>query len=130
MAGCVKCILTPARSVAVRSRTPPYALGVHRAYPRSQHPTSLFFSSTTLPSKRDLLLRRLSTSAVSRRIKQEAPPETRLAMKSMFQQEDKTKESFLEAIDYFTREDVTHRRGHVEFIYAALKSLEEYGLQR
>jgi hypothetical protein len=51
-------------------------------------------------------------------------------MKSMFQQEDKTKESFLEAIDYFTREDVTHRRGHVEFIYAALKSLEEYGLQR
>jgi len=41
----------------------------------------------------------------------------------------KDKPSFLEMIKIFEDKDV-HRRNHVEFIYAALKNMEEYGLQK
>ncbi|CAG0919435.1 unnamed protein product [Notodromas monacha] len=71
-----------------------------------------------------------TSKAFRERIKQEQQPETRLSIKKMFANEDKAKETFLEAIEYFTRQDVTHRRGHVEFIYAALKEMEPYGLNR
>lgn len=43
--------------------------------------------------------------------------------------EHKSKDSFLEMIDIFINKDV-NRRNHTEFIYAALKNMKEYGVQR
>jgi evolutionarily conserved signaling intermediate in Toll pathway len=41
----------------------------------------------------------------------------------------KDKSSYLEMIDIFINKDV-HRRNHVEFIYAALKNMQEFGVIR
>ncbi|XP_063043172.1 evolutionarily conserved signaling intermediate in Toll pathway, mitochondrial [Engraulis encrasicolus] len=41
----------------------------------------------------------------------------------------KTKDSFNTAVDVFTSQD-KRRRGHVEFIYAALKKMPEFGVER
>ncbi|XP_061665017.1 evolutionarily conserved signaling intermediate in Toll pathway, mitochondrial [Syngnathoides biaculeatus] len=46
-----------------------------------------------------------------------------------FATEHKNKASFAEALEVFTKADV-RRRGHVEFIYAALKKMPEFGVQR
>ncbi|XP_077597677.1 evolutionarily conserved signaling intermediate in Toll pathway, mitochondrial [Stigmatopora nigra] len=46
-----------------------------------------------------------------------------------FAVEDKTKASFTEALEAFSRGDV-RRRGHVEFIYAALSKMAEFGVER
>ncbi|XP_028329989.1 evolutionarily conserved signaling intermediate in Toll pathway, mitochondrial [Gouania willdenowi] len=43
--------------------------------------------------------------------------------------ETKTKATFNKVIEVFTRQDV-RRRGHVEFIYAALKKMPEFGVER
>lgn len=41
----------------------------------------------------------------------------------------KTKETYLEVIKMFEERD-TRRRGHVEFIYAALSRMKEFGVQK
>lgn len=41
----------------------------------------------------------------------------------------KTKATFKKAIDVYIKSDV-RRRGHVEFIYAALKKMPEFGVER
>ncbi|XP_034020275.1 evolutionarily conserved signaling intermediate in Toll pathway, mitochondrial [Thalassophryne amazonica] len=41
----------------------------------------------------------------------------------------KTKATFIKAVDTFTSRDM-RRRGHVEFIYAALKKMPEFGVER
>ncbi|XP_055851896.1 evolutionarily conserved signaling intermediate in Toll pathway, mitochondrial [Episyrphus balteatus] len=43
--------------------------------------------------------------------------------------QDKTKEAYLDMITIFEDRSV-HRRNHVEFIYAALKSMTEFGVER
>ncbi|MED6269569.1 hypothetical protein CHARACLAT_000768 [Characodon lateralis] len=43
--------------------------------------------------------------------------------------EYKTKDTFNKVIDVFTKRDI-RRRGHVEFIYAALKKMSEFGVER
>lgn len=43
--------------------------------------------------------------------------------------EVKTKATFNKVIDVFTKKDI-RRRGHVEFIYAALKKMPEFGVER
>uniref|UniRef100_A0A3B5L1P2 Evolutionarily conserved signaling intermediate in Toll pathway, mitochondrial n=1 Tax=Xiphophorus couchianus TaxID=32473 RepID=A0A3B5L1P2_9TELE len=43
--------------------------------------------------------------------------------------ESKTKATFNQVIDVFTKRDI-RRRGHVEFIYAALKKMPEFGVER
>ncbi|KAM4611954.1 evolutionarily conserved signaling intermediate in Toll pathway, mitochondrial [Polymixia lowei] len=43
--------------------------------------------------------------------------------------EAKTKATFNKVIDVFTKRDI-RRRGHVEFIYAALKKMPEFGVER
>ncbi|XP_007567928.1 evolutionarily conserved signaling intermediate in Toll pathway, mitochondrial isoform X1 [Poecilia formosa] len=43
--------------------------------------------------------------------------------------ESKTKATFNQVIDVFTKTDI-RRRGHVEFIYAALKKMPEFGVER
>lgn len=53
-----------------------------------------------------------------------------LILKGAFEVVDtKDKNSYLEMIDIFMNKDV-HRRNHVEFIYAALKNMEEFGVIR
>ncbi len=42
---------------------------------------------------------------------------------------NKNKDSYLAMVDIFLDRDV-HRRNHVEFIYAALKSMESFGVHR
>lgn len=42
---------------------------------------------------------------------------------------DKNKNSYLSMVDIFLDRDV-HRRNHVEFIYAALKNMEKFGVHR
>lgn len=41
--------------------------------------------------------------------------------------QQRTKESFVEMVNIFEQRDI-HRRNHVEFIYAALKNMEEFGV--
>lgn len=43
--------------------------------------------------------------------------------------EEKSKETFQRAIGLFVQRNV-HRRGHVEFIYAAMKRMKEYGVHK
>ncbi|CAK6968631.1 evolutionarily conserved signaling intermediate in Toll pathway%2C mitochondrial [Scomber scombrus] len=43
--------------------------------------------------------------------------------------DDKTKATFNKAVDVFIKGDI-RRRGHVEFIYAALKKMPEFGVER
>lgn len=53
-----------------------------------------------------------------------------LILSSLFEsQKEKTKSSFLMAIDMFIINDKI-RRGHVEFIYSALKNMKEFGVHR
>lgn len=42
---------------------------------------------------------------------------------------EKTKESYMDMVKIFIDRDV-HRRGHVEFIYSALKHMEEFGVHK
>ncbi|VEN38989.1 unnamed protein product [Callosobruchus maculatus] len=44
--------------------------------------------------------------------------------------QDKTKQTYLEAIKYFINEDHVYRRGHVEFIYSAMKHMQEFGVHK
>lgn len=42
---------------------------------------------------------------------------------------EKTKKTYLEMINLFEEKDI-HRRGHVEFIYSALKNMEDFGVHK
>lgn len=43
---------------------------------------------------------------------------------------EKNKNTYLEMIQIFVDRNTVHRRGHVEFVYAALKNMEEFGVQK
>ena len=43
--------------------------------------------------------------------------------------DSKTKANFNRVVDVFNKKDI-RRRGHVEFIYAALKKMPEFGVER
>lgn len=44
--------------------------------------------------------------------------------------ENKNKKTYLEMIRIFVNRDNVHRRGHVEFIYSALKNMESFGVHK
>lgn len=56
-------------------------------------------------------------------------PKEIVARKSFETIEKKNKNTYLEMVKLFSERDV-HRRGHVEFIYSALKHMEMFGVQR
>lgn len=61
--------------------------------------------------------------------KQDASKKQEIALRNSFEsQPNKTKSNYLQMIEIFTHRDV-HRRGHVEFIYAALKHMKLYNVQ-
>lgn len=63
--------------------------------------------------------------------KNEESPKKEIAPMGHFEKlENKNKNSYLEMIKVFINRDSVHRRGHVEFIYAALKNMENYGVQK
>lgn len=65
-----------------------------------------------------------------RKFKHEQFMKRALILQGSFEGEtDKTKENYLDMIRIFEEKE-KHRRNHVEFIYAALKNMEEYGVQR
>lgn len=43
---------------------------------------------------------------------------------------EKNKNTYLEMIKIFVNSSEVHRRGHVEFIYAALKNMEDFGVHK
>lgn len=43
---------------------------------------------------------------------------------------DKNKNTYLEMIRIFVDMNAVHRRGHVDFIYAALKNMEDFGVHK
>lgn len=72
----------------------------------------------------------LSTTSISMAKKRRrGEEETRLSIRSLFSEKDHSKDSFIATIEVFKERD-KHLRGHVEFIYAALKYMEEYGVQK
>lgn len=57
-------------------------------------------------------------------------PETRVATLDAFSQtEEKTKGNYLDLLHFYKNKEI-HRRGHVEFIYAALKHMKEFGVEK
>ncbi|XP_018574969.1 evolutionarily conserved signaling intermediate in Toll pathway, mitochondrial [Anoplophora glabripennis] len=44
--------------------------------------------------------------------------------------ENKNKNTYLEMVKIFVNRDNVYRRGHVEFIYSALKNMEEFGVHK
>lgn len=44
--------------------------------------------------------------------------------------ENKNKNTYLEMVKIFINRDHVYRRGHVEFIYSALKNMEEFGVHK
>lgn len=56
---------------------------------------------------------------------------TALTLSKHFEQiQNKNKNTYLEMIQMFVSNDSVYRRGHVEFIYAALRHMESFGVQR
>ncbi|XP_054859137.1 evolutionarily conserved signaling intermediate in Toll pathway, mitochondrial [Eublepharis macularius] len=50
-------------------------------------------------------------------------------VEELFEREAKTKATFQQAVDVFCKREI-RRRGHVEFIYAALKKMVEFGVEK
>lgn len=56
---------------------------------------------------------------------------TALVYKTTFEDMDeKNKKTYLEMVKIFTSRDTVYRRGHVEFIYSALKNMEDFGVHK
>ncbi|XP_072394026.1 evolutionarily conserved signaling intermediate in Toll pathway, mitochondrial [Diabrotica undecimpunctata] len=54
-----------------------------------------------------------------------------LVIKDSFENmQNKNKNSYLEMVKIFVNRDHIYRRGHVEFIYSALKNMEEFGVNK
>ena len=61
--------------------------------------------------------------------KEDPLEKTSLTVRSFFNSEERNKGTFLAACDVFTRRG-PQLRGHVEFIYSALKLMEEYDVHK
>ncbi|KAJ8959107.1 hypothetical protein NQ318_022364 [Aromia moschata] len=72
-------------------------------------------------------VKRLHTSATN--FEEEAKNgDKQIAPKDAFQQiENKNRNTYIEMVKIFVHRDEKYRRGHVEFIYSALKNMEEFG---
>nr|CAG4640918.1 EOG090X07J4 [Eulimnadia texana] len=93
------------------------------AFPRCQISESSLFSS---PNNNTLHLVRQIHTGKSRFSNERKE----VAKQTLFDSaSDKTKDNYLAAVKQFYARDV-HRRGHVEFIYTALKKMEEFGVHR
>ncbi|CAH0562158.1 unnamed protein product [Brassicogethes aeneus] len=54
-----------------------------------------------------------------------------VAPKGLFENlQNKNRDTYIETIKIFVNRDAIYRRGHVDFIYSALKNMEEFGVQK
>lgn len=74
-------------------------------------------------------VRRIATTVLCQAARGKNDPEVRLSVKGYFESGNRNKESFKAACEVFKSKG-KHLRGHVEFIYAALKYMEEYNVHR
>nr|XP_056719668.1 evolutionarily conserved signaling intermediate in Toll pathway, mitochondrial [Euleptes europaea] len=76
-----------------------------------------------------------STSKIARSARgdedhdKETTSQSLMTAEDLFERGAKTKATFKQALDVFCKRDI-RRRGHVEFIYAALKKMVEFGVER
>ncbi|XP_063865697.1 evolutionarily conserved signaling intermediate in Toll pathway, mitochondrial-like [Scylla paramamosain] len=85
---------------------------------------SLSSAASQKHSKRNL------TSSTPHSARKEDPlEETSLTIRSLFDSKERNKGTFVAACDIFMKRG-PHRRGHVEFIYSALKLMEDYGVHK
>ncbi|XP_042224959.1 evolutionarily conserved signaling intermediate in Toll pathway, mitochondrial-like [Homarus americanus] len=73
--------------------------------------------------------RRITTTPLQAARKEHNEEKTSLTIQGYFASKDRSKETFLTACDVF-RDKGPHLRGHVEFIYAALKNMEDFGVHK
>ncbi|XP_042881028.1 evolutionarily conserved signaling intermediate in Toll pathway, mitochondrial-like isoform X2 [Penaeus japonicus] len=73
--------------------------------------------------------RKISYSSIRHVSREKRENETRVSLQGYFSSDDKSKETFIAACQVF-KEKSKHLRGHVEFIYAALRHMEEFGVQK
>ncbi|CAL4123183.1 unnamed protein product, partial [Meganyctiphanes norvegica] len=72
----------------------------------------------------------LSTTSVCLAKKRKSgEEETRVSIRGLFSETDRSKTSFIATLEVFKERD-KHLRGHVEFIYAAMKYMEDFGVQK
>lgn len=75
-------------------------------------------------------VRTIHTSLTNYEDKKEETQKAIVHRDSFQEIENKTKNSYLEMVKIFVNRDNIYRRGHVEFIYSALKNMEEFGVQK
>lgn len=74
--------------------------------------------------------RNLATSTIQSARKEDPLEKTSLTVKSYFNSEERDKSTFMAACDVFSKRGGPQLRGHVEFIYSALKLMEDYGVHK
>ncbi|XP_058024500.1 evolutionarily conserved signaling intermediate in Toll pathway, mitochondrial isoform X1 [Ahaetulla prasina] len=98
--------------------------------------SSYFQNSSLVPVRSIQMSTVLSTSNFA--VKKHEKPDKESANQSLVKIEDifetvseheKTKATFQDAVDIFCKRDI-RRTGHVEFIYAALKKMPEFGVEK
>ncbi|KAK7022793.1 hypothetical protein SK128_004685 [Halocaridina rubra] len=71
----------------------------------------------------------IGTSNLLQASRRRSDSEGHVIVKGYFDSENRNKETFKAALEVF-KEKSRHLRGHVEFIYAALKHMEEFGVHK
>lgn len=77
----------------------------------------------------------LSTSQIARPTKgdkgrdKEETDKSLMTVDDLFERGARSKATFQQALEVFCKRDI-RRRGHVEFIYAALRKMKEFGVER
>ncbi|XP_064211967.1 evolutionarily conserved signaling intermediate in Toll pathway, mitochondrial isoform X2 [Tribolium castaneum] len=67
---------------------------------------------------------------LARTFSDSSEPKQLVTYRSFEEIETKNKNTYLDMIHIFVNRDSVHRRGHVEFIYSALKNMESFGVHK
>lgn len=74
-------------------------------------------------------VRSIASSSALQASREKRDPDVRLSVQGYFNSNNRNKETFKAACEVFKVKE-RHLRGHVEFIYAALKHMEEFGVHK
>lgn len=133
---CVRCLLR-LQSLTLRGQSFRYT-GLSGALARVQPCQPCPLQNTQLQSLRHLHNSETHFKSQSTVPTEFFPDDDKNKDKSLVQQDDlfervakenKTKATFNKVVDVFIKQDI-RRRGHVEFIYAALKKMPEFGVEK
>ncbi|XP_066153021.1 evolutionarily conserved signaling intermediate in Toll pathway, mitochondrial [Euwallacea fornicatus] len=94
-----------------------------------QQAALLFKSSNQHSSVQYILQRNIHISSKGYK-DSESKSDRALTTRDPFEEiRDKNKDTYLQLINIFMKQEQVYRRGHVEFIYKALKHMQEFGVQ-